>query len=213
MESLNFVEKRLVRIGAEAVIKEGVWKNHRIIIKHRVPKRYREESIDMRVRRSRTIHEAKMLIYLSHHGVPVPLVYFIDPAECVIYMQLIEGVELRNHSGAVERAEKLGRIVGNMHSLDICHGDLTLSNIIADEDQGVWLVDFGLSSFNADLEEKAIDLHLLERSAASTFPKQTRKFFELFLKSYTEIIGEDNAKQTLDKIREIRSRGRYVVRG
>lgn len=213
MESLNFVERKIVRIGAEAVIKEAVWKSLKIIIKHRVPKRYREESIDIRVRRSRTVHEAKMLVYLAGNGVPVPLVYFIDPADCVIYMQLIEGVELRNHPHAVERAEKLGIIVGRMHQLGICHGDLTLANIIADEDKGLWLVDFGLSGFNADLEEKAIDVHLLERSAASTFPHLTKKFFDSFIKSYAETVGQAEAKEILHKMKEIRSRGRYVVRG
>ncbi|MCS6784036.1 MAG: KEOPS complex kinase/ATPase Bud32 [Candidatus Caldarchaeum sp.] len=212
MESLNFVEKKVIRVGAEAVIKEAFWKNHRIIVKHRVPKRYREESIDLRVRKSRTIHEAKMLIHLSENGIPVPLVYFIDPVECVIYMQYIEGLELRNHPGAVERAKRLGNIVGEMHGLDVCHGDLTLANIIADENQGVWVVDFGLSGFNADLEEKAIDVHLLERSAASTFPTQTKKFFENFLKSYSETTGRDAAKEVLEKVKEIRSRGRYVAR-
>lgn len=213
LESLDFVEKRVVRVGAEAVIKEATWKNLKVIMKHRVPKRYREESIDLRVRRSRTIHEAKMLLYLSEHGVPVPLLFFVDPVENVIYMQYIEGLELRNHPEPIQRAEKLGLIVGKMHSLDVTHGDLTLSNIIADQKEGVWLVDFGLSLFNSDLEEKAIDIHLLERSAASTFPQQTRKFFYKFMNAYATFCGQDTAREVLEKMKEIRSRGRYVVRG
>lgn len=213
LEQLEFVENRVIRVGAEAVIKEMSWKGLRLVAKHRVPKRYRVAEIDERVRRSRTLHEAKVLSHLSENGQPVPLVLFLDLANSIIYMQFIEGVELRSHHSPQRYAERLGEIVSSMHSMDIVHGDLTLANILAGEDTGLWLVDFGLSAFNADLEEKAVDIHLLERSAAGSFPDKAREFMQLFLRGYSRVVGREKTSEILEKVKEIRSRGRYVVRG
>lgn len=213
LEQLEFVENRVIRVGAEAVIKEMSWKGLRLVAKHRVPKRYRTAEIDERVRRSRTLHEAKILSHLSENGQPVPLVLFIDLANSIIYMQFLEGVELRSHHRPLRYAERLGEIVASMHSMDVVHGDLTLANILAGEDTGLWLVDFGLSAFNADLEEKAVDIHLLERSAASAFPDKPREFMHLFLRGYSRVVGHEKTAEILEKVKEIRGRGRYVVRG
>ncbi|MEM4495640.1 MAG: Kae1-associated kinase Bud32 [Candidatus Caldarchaeum sp.] len=213
LEQLDFVENRVIRVGAEAVIKEMRWKGLRLVAKHRVPKGYRAAVIDEKVRRSRTLHEAKMLSHLSENGLPVPLVLFIDLANSIIYMQFIDGVELRTQPSPERYAERLGEIMASMHDMDIVHGDLTLANIIADGDTGIWLVDFGLSAFNADLEEKAVDIHLLERSATSTFPEKAREFTHLFLRGYSGVVGREKAREVLEKVKEIRSRGRYVDRG
>jgi TP53 regulating kinase-like protein len=99
-----------------------------------------------------------------------------------------------------------------VHKHDISHGDLTLSNILVDGSGGLWLVDFGLSMFNADLEEKAVDIHLLERSAANSFPNIVGDFMESFMEGYKEVVGEEFVHQVVDKVGEIRSRGRYVER-
>ncbi|MEM2579705.1 MAG: Kae1-associated kinase Bud32 [Candidatus Caldarchaeum sp.] len=212
LELIDFVEGRVIRVGAEAVVREAFWKDVKLVKKHRLPKRYRQESIDARVRRNRTVHEAKTLTYLSENGVPAPLLLFLDLKQSAIYMQMIEGVELRFVSNPLDRAVRLGEIVGLMHSLNIAHGDLTLSNIIVDRSDGLWLVDFGLSVFNAELEEKAVDIHLLERSAASTFPNLSSSFVKLFLDGYRSVTGEGQVEKILKKVSEIRRRGRYVVK-
>ncbi|MCS7129038.1 MAG: Kae1-associated kinase Bud32 [Candidatus Caldarchaeum sp.] len=212
MEQLDFVEEKLIRVGAEAEVKAVLWKGMKLVMKNRTPKRYRNDFIDTRVRRNRTVHEAKVLTYLSENGVPVPLLFFIDLQQSIIFMQFIRGVELRNASNPTEHSEQLGKVVGVMHSLNVAHGDLTLSNIIVNDAKGLWLVDFGLSVFNAELEDKAVDLHLLERSAQSTFPSTASNFFKGFLKGYGEVLGGQTVERTLAKMKSIRMRGRYVVK-
>ncbi|MEM1946924.1 MAG: Kae1-associated kinase Bud32 [Candidatus Caldarchaeum sp.] len=212
MESIDFVEGRVIRVGAEAVVRQAFWKNIKLVKKHRVPKRYRQESIDERVRRNRTLHEAKTLSYLSENGVPTPLLLFLDVQQSAIYMQMIEGLELRNAPNPVAHAVRLGEIVGAMHILGVAHGDLTLSNVLVCGSQELWLVDFGLSVFNAELEDRAVDVHLLERSASSSFPEIAQSFFKAFLKGYGAVLGDEQAEKTLRKVGEIRRRGRYVVR-
>ncbi|MEM4290727.1 MAG: Kae1-associated kinase Bud32 [Candidatus Caldarchaeum sp.] len=211
LELIDFVEGRLIRVGAEAVVKTVYWKGVKLVEKNRVPKRYRNELIDARVRRTRTAHEAKVIAYLSENGVPVPLLLFVDLHQSIIYMQMIEGVELRHAQDHSAHAEKLGRVVGLMHELNLAHGDLTLSNIIVDNSK-LWLIDFGLSVFNAELEDKAVDLHLLERSVQSTLPAAAQSFFNRFLEGYKQVVGTDTAGRTIYKMKSIRMRGRYVVK-
>ncbi|MEM4294408.1 MAG: Kae1-associated kinase Bud32 [Candidatus Caldarchaeum sp.] len=211
MELIDFVEGRLLRVGAEAVVKAVYWRGLKLVGKHRVPKRYRNELIDAKVRRTRTAHEAKVLSYLSSNGVPVPLLLFLDLQQSIIYMQMIEGVELRHAPDPSGHAVQLGRVVGLMHELNLAHGDLTLTNIIVNN-SGLWLIDFGLSIFNAELEDKAVDLHLLDRSVRSSLPSASQLFFNRFLEGYKQVVGTDTAGRTIYKMKSIRMRGRYVVK-
>ena len=212
LELADVVEGGVIRVGAEAVVKEAYWRGVKLVMKHRLPKRYRSPYIDSRIRRSRTIHEARTIKTLSEKGVPVPLVIFLDLKNYAIYMQRILGRELRLHPHPLDYTARLGRAVGLMHKHDISHGDLTLSNILVDGSGGLWLVDFGLSMFNADLEEKAVDIHLLERSAANSFPNIVGNFMTSFMEGYGEVVGEEFVHKVVDKVGEIRSRGRYVER-
>jgi Kae1-associated kinase Bud32 len=82
--------------------------------------------------------------------------------------------------------EKLGTLVAHLHDSDIVHEDLTTSNImirsptiLKDELQQsnsfnngeeIVLIDFGLSHVSYSLEDKAVDLYLLERNFTSTHP-------------------------------------------
>ncbi|GBC69999.1 3-deoxy-D-manno-octulosonic acid kinase [archaeon HR01] len=216
MERLDFEEGEVLRVGAESVIKAVRWRGLELVRKHRIPKKYRRPEIDERIRRSRTIHEAKTIVTLSENGVPVPLLIFLDIAGSSIYMQRIVGVEMRDYlvdgvdfSGA---AYELGRITGLTHSLKISHGDLTLSNILVAENGKMWLIDFGLSLFNATLEDLAVDLHLLGRSLESTHPSLHRRFMEMFMSGYSEVAGSAQLSKIMEKVAEIRRRGRYVVR-
>jgi len=64
-----------------------------------------------------------------------------------------------------------------------------------------------------DIEEFAVDIHLLDRSLESAHHKIRERFMKHFLLGYSKIVGRDRALEVLGKVKEIRMRGRYVKRG
>jgi tRNA A-37 threonylcarbamoyl transferase component Bud32 len=50
----------------------------------------------------------------------------------------------------------------------------------------------------------------MKRALQSTHYKHAQKCFNVVMKGYSEIMGEENAKTVLRKIREIERRGRYI---
>jgi len=84
-------------------------------------------------------------------------------------------------------AEKVAKLVAKLHNSGMTHGDITTSNILMKADSDFPLIktvesahqylqnelvfiDFGLSSGNASIEDKAVDLYVLERAWISTHP-------------------------------------------
>ena len=210
---------QVIRIGAEAIVSKLRWNGLDLISKHRVPKPYRIPELDRWIRDKRTIHEAKILVELKRAGVPAPAIILLDRSSSTIYMQYIKGIELKkaldglNPVKIKKIAEKLGEIVGKMHLRRIVHGDLTTSNVILDETEKIYLIDFGLSSVSDDVEELAVDIHLLDRSLESAHHKIRERFMKHFLLGYSKIVGRDRTLEILRKVKEIRMRGRYVKRG
>ena len=210
---------QVIRIGAEAIVSKLRWNGFDLISKHRVPKPYRIPELDRWIRDKRTIHEAKILVELKRAGVPAPAIILLDRSSSTIYMQYIKGIELKKALDELDPvriekiAGKLGEIVGKMHLRRIVHGDLTTSNVILDEKEKIYLIDFGLSSVSDDVEELAVDIHLLDRSLESAHHKIRERFMKHFLLGYSKIVGRDHTLEILRKVKEIRMRGRYVQRG
>ena len=75
---------------------------------------------------------------------------------------------------AVSRA--IGTSLGKMHDAAVVHGDLTTSNIMVKDTPGVEpgfqivMIDFGLATMQPGIEDKAVDLYVLERAFISTHP-------------------------------------------
>ena len=67
---------KLIKKGAEADIYTGTWKNSKSLFKIRKIKTYRNNSLDSKIRRQRTIKESQMLSQVKSFGIPSPLVYF-----------------------------------------------------------------------------------------------------------------------------------------
>jgi TP53 regulating kinase and related kinases len=60
-----------------------------------------------------------------------------------------------------------------MHDADVVHGDLTTSNIMVRSPKvvsDIVLIDFGLGMMQPTVEDKAVDLYVLERAFLSTHP-------------------------------------------
>ncbi|WP_297516679.1 Kae1-associated kinase Bud32 [Thermococcus sp.] len=216
---------KLIAQGAEAKIYEGTFEevfgvdllNERIIVKRRVPKRYRIQEIDVKLRKERTVREARILHRAKEFGVNCPYVYEVNLRDMVIVMEFIEGKRLKEHLEEVPMDERLslcrevGRQIGRLHKAGIVHGDLTTSNMIL-RDGKVYLIDFGLADFDSTLEARGVDLHLLRRAMESTHYTWFEEGFKAVLEGYAEVLGEEARKEIEEKIEEIESRGRYRER-
>lgn len=107
----------------------------------------------------------------------------------------------------------IGESIGAMHSIDVIHGDLTTSNMLLrranDPSQettsasssssnlpSIALIDFGLSYVSTLVEDKAVDLYVLERALASTHPedemreRKEERYIEKILAAYAKRVGE-----------------------
>ncbi|KAF9148731.1 TP53 regulating kinase [Mortierella sp. AD010] len=130
-------------------------------------------------------------------------------------MEHIEGTSVRDYLVTVEGqtaeaqqkvAIGIGRALGLMHNIDVIHGDLTTSNLLMRKESGsLVLIDFGLSYVSQLVEDKAVDLYVLERAFSSTHPN-TEVMFAQILDSYGE--SSKASKQILKKLEDVRLRGR-----
>ncbi|RLG80185.1 MAG: Kae1-associated kinase Bud32 [Thermoprotei archaeon] len=209
-ELLEFVEE-----GAEAVVFTGYMLGNKVIVKQRIRKPYRDQRFDEIFRYTRTKTEAKILAELFLKGLNVPAPLIVDIDKYLIVMEYIEGrklVDIINETSEnkiAKIATELGVQVGKMHSQNIYHGDLTLGNIILSVDGHVYLIDFGLAGYSRDIEEYAIDLHLLRRSLMAIVPEKFEVFFGNFLLGYRNGYPQ-KYQEVINRLEEIKLRGRYV---
>lgn len=211
-------EKLLIKKGAEASLYLEEWHNHKVIMKRRLPKRYRIPEIDMEIRSQRTVQEPETIHRAKEAGVPTPTIFMVDVAEANIIMEFIEGKQVKQVLDSLSSGERrslcrhIGGRIGRLHSQGIIHGDLTTSNMILTPDGRVVFVDFGLSELSTELEVRGVDLHLMKRAFQSTHFRYVRESFEAVMEGYAEVMGEELTEDVLEKIRVIEGRGRYVSR-
>lgn len=109
--------------------------------------------------------------------------------------------------------ELIGTEIAKMHQADVIHGDLTTSNMMLRHPSSLKglqlasptmiylsplltsqrvqvLIDFGLAFTSTLVEDKAVDLYVLERAFASTHP-QSEPLFAGVLKAYEKKMGKD----------------------
>jgi len=206
--------ERLIKKGAEADIYEAKWYGYRAIAKIRRAKNYRNPQLDYEVRKRRTLREAKLMINARSVGVPTPLIFFVDPKNTEIVMQFIEGIRLKELSllekdSALNYYKQVGKNIALLHENKIIHGDLTTSNFIISKDKP-FLIDFGLAFSSNDLEDKAVDLHLMKQVLSSQHYEIFEKSFEFLLEGYESIVGKEKMSSIMRKIKEIEQRGRYA---
>jgi TP53 regulating kinase-like protein len=206
---------RLITAGAEAVIYEGLFLKLPSVFKVRISKPYRDRRFDSLIRKERTLSEARIIIAARKSGVHAPAIYYINADEAIIVMEKIEGLLLRDILDKLTDSERcrifidLGKNVGILHKAGIVHGDLTTSNIVI-KDNNVYLVDFGLAKYSNEIEDIGVDLHLLLRAIESTHYEYKDVLFSCFLEGYRKVIGEAELELVLNKVKEIRMRGRYI---
>ena len=209
-------EPVLLKKGAEASLYVADWHGRRVVVKVRIPKRYRAEELDKQIRSYRTVHEPQLMHEAKAAGVPTPLIYMVNVPEASITMEFIEGEQVKQLLNKVSKAERkelcvrIGELVGRLHSQSLIHGDLTTSNMILNPEGKIFLVDFGLGEKNSEIEAKGVDLHLLKRALQSTHFQFWEECFENVLSGYSAVLGEELAEKVYLKIKEIEKRGRYI---
>lgn len=205
------ISLKLVKKGAEADIYVTIWNGLDSILKIRKKKDYRVHSLDMRIRTLRTIREAKMISETKSFGITTPLVYFVDEKKCEIYLQLIKGKLVRDLplNKIIKMCTEIGRIVGTLHKNGIMHGDLTTSNFIL-SDQGLVILDFGLSQKTDKIDDYAIDLRLFKEVLNSAHAQIVEDAWISFVLGYRKILGNMLTEKVLSHVSVIEKRGRYA---
>ncbi len=187
----------------------------KVVVKHRIRKRYRIPEIDKQLRESRTALESKLFADAKRAGVPTPLVYEVDRVGMRIVMEFIEGQQVKlvldklRPKTRRNLCELVGKQVARLHRAGIVHGDLTTSNMILTREGKVYFVDFGLGEYNPSLEARGVDLHLLRRALQSIHFRITDAAYGAVLSGYARDFGE-GAEEVIKRAEEIERRGRYV---
>jgi len=204
----------LIKRGAEAELYRGEWLGFDAIYKRRVPKTYRNKEMDRLIRSSRTSLEAKLLSESRRLGVPTPIVFMVDTERTEIIMSHIDGAPLKRLIGGLDPEalrttfQEVGMLVGRLHKGGIVHGDLTTSNMIL-KDGRIFLIDFGLGDHDSSLEARGVDIHLMRRTLESSHHRVAKDAYASFIRGYSEAFGR-GAKEVIERVGEIRRRGRYV---
>jgi TP53 regulating kinase-like protein len=203
---------KLRKKGAEADIYQSKWQNSKAILKIRKIKNYRNTSLDLKIRKQRTIKESQILSQVKSFGIPTPLVYFVNLEKALIVMQEIPGKPVHDlpELKIVELSKEIGKLVGMLHKNGVMHGDLTTSNFILFQNT-VFVIDFGLSQNTIKPEDHAVDLRLIKEILNSAHAKIMEAAWKNFLSGYKSVVGNANYVRITKLVSEIESRGRYAT--
>jgi TP53 regulating kinase-like protein len=197
---------QLLHQGAEARIYSTTFQSTPCFVKERFSKQYRIPELDIKLRKRQLKAELKALELCGKHLIPTPKVLDADQTNVVVYLEQLPGVTLREYIenlgdlGLVDNVEKvneiascIGSTIARLHHVGVIHGDLTTSNMIIDISQGVskgfFMIDFGLSQISDNVEEKAVDLYVLERAIETTHANSV-ELISLALNAYQVTLDE-----------------------
>ena len=102
--------------------------------------------------------------------------------------------------------DQIGEVLSTLRSVGIAHGDPTTRNMIV-SDKRIYLIDFGLASYDRSLEARGVDVHVFFQSLEASH-EDYRALKKAFLAGYTKKCRD--AEQVLSKVEEIKGRGRYL---
>ncbi len=207
----------LIKKGAEANLYLMDWQNRKVIVKKRLPKKYRPSRLDEQIRTYRTVHEPLLMHGAKQAGVPTPVIYQVNVKEATIIMEFIEGMQVKESLNSQSEKEResiclrIGKSIGKLHRSGIVHGDLTTSNMILKSEEKIVFVDFGLGEKTNELEARAVDLHLMKRALQSTHFRFAEECFSAVMEGYASVMEAQTAREVFEKIKEIERRGRYIT--
>ncbi len=203
--------------GAEADLFVTEIDKKRAVVKHRVKKPYRNQTLDDQIRRERTLAEVNILSEAKTAGVKVPSILGIEQETNTFMMTHIDGIVARDCLDKMSLKDAsllfkhLGMMVGSLHAAGIVHGDLTTSNVVVTPSGEPFLVDFGMSRRSLEPEDMGVDLHLLQRSIAASHLKNPDPLITALSLGYMKTAGKMIHQASWAKAREISRRGRYFA--
>ncbi|VEN56359.1 unnamed protein product [Callosobruchus maculatus] len=217
----------LMKQGAEARLYVGLYMGKPTIAKERFKKAYRHEVLDDLLTKERIKAESRAAVRCKMAGIRTPTIYLVDCNRRTIFMEyfaysitakeFIENTPQSTNNTLELFSVELGKLLGRMHEANIIHGDLTSSNVLVvnKQDKKVFsnmecleivLIDFGLARVESNIEDKAVDLYVLERALLSTHSVAEKLFINIldgYLANYKQ-----GGKEVLKKLEEVRARGR-----
>jgi Kae1-associated kinase Bud32 len=184
-------------VCAEAKISLIDYDGKKAILKKRLFKNYRNDSLNNLLIKKRTRSEVKILTFLKNI-INVPNVYSYDDSQ--IIMEYLNGDILKN---VIKKnlCFKIGQEIRKIHKAGIIHGDLTTSNILV-LNKKLYFIDFGLSFHSKKLEDFAMDLVVFKKVFNSTHSK-INGGFDLVLKGYSP------SSELITQMEKIEKRSRY----
>ena len=203
---------KILKKGAEADVYLSSWNGKKSILKIRKEKKYRNPSLDTRIRKQRTIREAQILSDVKSFGISTPLIHSVDYKKFSISMQFVKGKLIRDMDEKLisKTCLQIGKIVGKLHQNGIMHGDLTTSNFILTS-RHLFIIDFGLANRTQKPDDHAIDLRLFKEILNSAHANVMIKSWKNFVFGYEKSVGKKYCKKILELVSVIESRGRYAT--
>ncbi len=148
---------------------------------------------------------------------------FIDlpTVKTVLIKYYNEKTQKYDNTKCLNILKEIGKNIGILHKNDIIHGDLTTSNLLINENKKddenkdedddliineIIMIDFGLSEGSTKIEDKAVDIYVLERALISTHP-ESEYMIDIILKEYKKYYPNQE-KQVLKRLESVRMRGR-----
>lgn len=216
-----FISGRMISIGAEAIVYLTSFMGENFVVKYRFPKKYIHPLLAEELIIKRTRREARILLNTRLNGLCVPRLFFVMLSKGILVMEKINGLRLDEVIEKVYPEDKnkemlqklyynIGMILGKLHSMNIVHGDFSISNLMV-KDRGLkelCIIDFGLSDVSSDPEDRAMDLRILFKSMESRFPQYLSSFREKVIQGYK--VGIPDFNSVIQRLREMELRGRYV---
>ncbi len=223
-----FQPKVRLHLGAEAEVWSGTWMGRPAVRKHRRSRAWRHPDLEKRLGYRRMLSEARILIRIKGAGLPVPAVWDVDLESGLIIMEKMNGrplIEmLRDENVCQDEIHKAlhnsGCAVRMLHRMAVTHGDLSTNNILIDEDCNAFLIDFGLSAVEYEVERFGIDLHVMDEILGASHPNIVNGI-DIFLAGYQQCDDDQGpleelsggmppvAKEVLKRLDDVRSRVRY----
>ncbi len=209
--------RKLIGKGAEGELFLTEHDKQKCVEKIRVSKAYRHPELDKRLRKRRTVREAKVIRAARAAMINCPTLLVENVEKSTLIIEYIEGELLARvlvkenpiSAKSIDLCGQAGIILGKLHQNKITHGDFTTSNLMVDTKNKVRVIDFGLSEQTDGVEQKAVDVMLFERSLSDVDDNSI--LFKEFLKQYLSV--DKKADEIIARTKLILSRGRYRSKG